>query len=143
MKIKDILIVALLIAVGFLAYDRYNARQEEKLALENQKAEEMKIDNSEDKTDEFLNKILEENGYFEIKDEFTKKEIKEAVKKVLEDDDIKNELKKKSFKLKDGKLNVEIDLKDLGQKFKNGAEISKDLVKDIIEDEINKNNTKN
>lgn len=150
MKMKDFIIVILIVVVGFLVYDKHNSKDVEnkEFAIKNGKIQEVQKSNEDNKNKEnlnddvLLNEVLEENGFNDIKDEETKKEVKEAFEKVLEDDELKEQLKKSSLKLKDGKLNLEVDLKkvgkEVGKKLKNGAEVSADIVKELLEEEINK-----
>lgn len=130
-RLKDLLLIILIVAVGFLAYDKYsnknNYNNEKIIADENIEKEEADID-------KLLDKILDKNKYLEIKDEESKEEIRNVLKKALEDENIRNDLKNSKLKIKDGKVNVELDLKDIGSKVKNGAEISADLVKELIKE---------
>lgn len=130
-RLKDLLLIILIVAVGFLAYDKYsnknNYNNEKIIADENIEKEEADID-------KLLDKILDKNEYLEIKDEESKEEIRNVLKKALEDENVRNDLKNSKLKIKDGKVNVELDLKDIGSKVKNGAEISADLVKELIKE---------
>lgn len=138
MKFKNIVIVGLSLAVVFLVYDKKVNEQnpfkkKEVVNLTNfLKEDDFSMDKNNKKLDKKIDKLLEDNGYLEIKDEKTKEKIKESVNELLKDDRFKNELKKNSFKLKDGKLNMELDLNDLAERAKDGAEISADFIKEML-----------
>lgn len=138
MKFKNIVIVGLSLAVVFLVYDKKVNEQnpfkkKEVVNLTNfRKEDDFSMDKNNKKLDKKIDKLLEDNGYLEIKDEKTKEKIKESVNELLKDDRFKNELKKNSFKLKDGKLNMELDLNDLAERAKDGAEISADFIKEML-----------
>lgn len=180
MKIKNLIIFILVLAVASLAYDKYNSSDKDEILETNKSIEESNksIEGSEksttdDKIDEILDKIFnsdsskskeEFDNNEEIKEDIKKvleddelkgkvkealdndevkekvkkalenDELKDKVKKALESDELKDEIKKKAIELKDGKLNLEIDLKGIENNLKSGVDASKDFIRDIIED---------